>query len=59
MEIRTCKLHYEYLRKEDILLDELELYYDHYKETCSLSKEEQARRNKNYVIVLLIKFQNV
>lgn len=52
-------MHYEYLRKEDILLDELELYYDHYKETCSLSKEEQARRNKNYVIVLLIKFQNV
>jgi len=35
-------------------LDKLELYYDHYKETCYLSKEAQSMRNKNLYEKLLL-----
>ena len=35
-------------------MDKLELYYDHYKETCSLNKEAQSRRNKNYVVLCVL-----
>lgn len=42
------------MRKEGTLLDKLELYYDHYKETCSLNKEAQSRRNRNYVVLCVL-----
>ena len=42
------------LRKEGTVLDKLELYYDHYKETCSLNKEAQSRRNRNYVVLCVL-----
>ena len=32
----------------------LETYYDHYKETCSLSKAAQSRRNKSFVALCLL-----
>ena len=32
----------------------LETYYDHYKETYSLSKEAQSRRNKNFAILCVL-----
>lgn len=32
----------------------LETYYDHYKETYSLSKEAQSRRNRNFVVLCLL-----
>lgn len=32
----------------------MELYYDHYKETCSLNKEAQSRRNRNYVVLCVL-----
>ena len=32
----------------------LEILYDHYKETFSLSKDAQARRNKSFVILSLL-----
>ncbi len=35
-------------------MDDLELLYDHYKETFSLSKEAQARRNKNFVYLCIL-----
>lgn len=35
-------------------MDKLQLYYDYYKETCSLSKEAQSRRNRNYVILCIL-----
>lgn len=34
-------------------MDALELLYDHYKETFSLSKAAQERRNKNFVILCI------
>ena len=43
--LKTCLL------GENVLLDKLELYYDYYKETCSLNKAAQSRRNKYYVIL--------
>lgn len=42
------------MRKEDTLLDKLELYYDYYKETCSLNKEAQSKRNRNYVVLCVL-----
>lgn len=50
----NIKRHPLFMRKEDTLLDKLELYYDYYKETCSLSKEAQSRRNRNYVILCVL-----
>lgn len=35
-------------------MDALELLYDHYKETFSLSKEAQARRNKNFIVLCIL-----
>lgn len=35
-------------------MDSIEIIYDHYKETFSLSKEAQARRNKNFVILCVL-----
>lgn len=35
-------------------MDTLELLYDHYKETFSLSKAAQERRNKNFVILCIL-----
>ena len=35
-------------------MDKLSLYYDHYKETCLLSKEAQLRRNRNYIVLCLL-----
>lgn len=35
-------------------MDALELLYDHYKETFSLSKAAQERRNKNFVILCIL-----
>ena len=35
-------------------MDKLDIYYDHYKETCSLSKEAQVRRNRNYVVLCIL-----
>lgn len=32
----------------------LEIYYDHYRETNNLSKEAQSRRNKNYAMLCLL-----
>lgn len=32
-------------------MDKLELYYDHYKESCTLSREAQKRRNKSFVML--------
>ena len=32
-------------------MDVLEMLYDHYKETFSLSKEAQARRNKSFILL--------
>ena len=32
----------------------LETYYDHYKETCTLNKEAQSRRNKNFAILSVL-----
>lgn len=32
----------------------LETYYDHYKETSTLSKEAQSRRNKNFAILCVL-----
>ena len=32
----------------------LKTYYDHYKETSTLSKEAQFRRNKNFAIKNLV-----
>ena len=36
------------------MTDKLEIYYDHYKETCTLSKVAQERRNKSFVILCLL-----
>ena len=33
----------------DIILDVLEVLYDHYKETCELSREAQKRRNRGFI----------
>ena len=35
-------------------MDELEILYDHYKDTYELSKKEQKVRNKNYIILCLL-----
>lgn len=35
-------------------MDALEVLYDHYKETFSLSKEAQGRRNKSFVILCVL-----
>lgn len=35
-------------------MDALEILYDHYKETFSLSKEAQGRRNKSFVILCVL-----
>ncbi len=35
-------------------MEALEVLYDHYKETFSLSKDAQARRNKSFVILSLL-----
>lgn len=35
-------------------MDVLEVLYDHYKETFSLSKEAQKRRNKSFVILCIL-----
>lgn len=35
-------------------MEQLELLYDHYKETFSLSKEAQNRRNKNFLILCIL-----
>ena len=35
-------------------MEPLELLYDHYKETFSLSKEAQNRRNKNFLILCIL-----
>ena len=32
----------------------LETYYDHYKETYTLNKEAQSRRNKNFAILCVL-----
>lgn len=41
-EIRGCNM------------DALELLYDHYKETFSLSKEVQTRRNKSFIVLYVL-----
>ena len=33
---------------------DLELYYEHYKETYALSKQAQLRRNKYYIVLCLL-----
>ena len=35
-------------------MDTLDVLYDHYKETFSLSKESQGRRNKSFVILCVL-----
>lgn len=35
-------------------MEALNVLYDHYKETCSLGKEAQKRRNKNFVILCVL-----
>ena len=35
-------------------MDSLEISYDHYKETCELSRQAQSRRNKNFVILCVL-----
>lgn len=35
-------------------MESIEILYDHYKETYDLSKEAQARRNKNFVILCVL-----
>ena len=35
-------------------MDALELLYDHYKETFSLSKEAQTRRNKSFMVLCVL-----
>lgn len=35
-------------------MDALELLYDHYKETFSLSKEAQTRRNKSFIVLCVL-----
>lgn len=35
-------------------MDTLEVLYDHYKETFSLSKEAQARRNKSFIVLCIL-----
>ena len=35
-------------------MDTLDVLYDHYKETFSLSKEAQGRRNKSFVILCVL-----
>ena len=35
-------------------MDSLEVLYDHYKETFSLSKEAQSRRNKSFIILCVL-----
>lgn len=35
-------------------MDKLALYYDHYKETCSLSRDAQKRRNKSFVLLCVL-----
>ena len=35
-------------------MDALEILYDHYKETFSLSKEAQSRRNKSFVVLCIL-----
>lgn len=35
-------------------MNELEILYDHYKDTYELSKKEQKIRNKNYIILCLL-----
>ena len=35
-------------------MNTLELLYDHYKETFSLSKEAQARRNKSFIVLCIL-----
>lgn len=35
-------------------MDALEMLYDHYKETFSLSKEAQARRNKSFIVLCIL-----
>lgn len=35
-------------------MDKLELYYDHYKEAFTLSKEAQKRRNRDFVILCFL-----
>ena len=32
----------------------LEIYYDHYKETCLLNKEAQTRRNKSFILLCVL-----
>lgn len=35
-------------------MESLEISYDHYKETCELSRQAQSRRNKNFVILCVL-----
>lgn len=35
-------------------MDTLDVLYDHYKETCNLSKEAQTRRNKNFIVLCIL-----
>ena len=35
-------------------MDALEMLYDHYKETFSLSKEAQAKRNKSFFVLCIL-----
>ena len=35
-------------------MDALEMLYDHYKETFSLSKEAQVRRNKSFIVLCIL-----
>lgn len=35
-------------------MDSLEIMYDHYKETCELSREVQNRRNKNFIVLCVL-----
>ena len=35
-------------------MDALEMLYDHYKETFSLSKEAQAKRNKSFIVLCIL-----
>lgn len=42
-------------QKEQLnIKDEIDLFYDHYKESCSLRKEAQTRRNKNFVVLCIL-----
>lgn len=36
------------------LNERVQLYYDHYKESCSLRKEVQGRRNKSFVVLCIL-----